>query len=243
MYKVEGYNIYGQAIGILCIESWFPKIPGHIKNASTFNFPVKYKVVKGATIERVVEKSDPRLLKPFKDAARELEKEGVKAITGSCGFLAIFQRELAEAVNIPVFTSSLIQVPLIYRMLGKNNSVGIITAMKRTLMEKHLEAVGIKSIPLRIVGMEDQEEFYNVIIKLKKDTMDIEKIRSEVVEVASNLVKQNPDVGAVVLECTDLPPFAAEIQKATGLPVFDIVTLTNMVYHAVVQKRYTGIFP
>jgi hypothetical protein len=109
-----GANIYGIPIGVLSLESYFAKPPGHIKNASTFDFPVTFKVVKGATTKKVVDYGDRSLLEPFIAAARELESEGVEAITGSCGFLALFQREIADAVNIPVFLSSLIQVPMVY---------------------------------------------------------------------------------------------------------------------------------
>ena len=85
------------------LDTVFPRIPGDIGNAATFSFPVRYKVVKGASPQRVVKEADTRLLEPFIEAARSLEKEGVKAIGTSCGFLAIFQRELADAVDIPVF--------------------------------------------------------------------------------------------------------------------------------------------
>ena len=131
-----GFNIYGIIIGILGLESYYPKLPGHIKNASTFEFPVRYKIVKGATPERIVELADMSLLEPFIKAAKDLEREGIEAITTSCGFLSLFQKEMAEAVNIPVFTSSLIQVPMIGKILGKHKRVGIITASKSSLSSK-----------------------------------------------------------------------------------------------------------
>lgn len=242
-YKVKGgYNVYGEIIGILLNEAICPRIIGDMGNAMTFNFPVKYKIVKGATVERVVEKTDPKLLYPFIKAAQELEKEGVKAITTSCGFLSIFQEEISAATNIPVFTSSLIQVPLVYRMLGKDKKVGIITAYKSKLTEKHLRAVGIdENIPVCIIGMENSQEFYNVIIK-QKSIMDVKKVEAEVVINARLLVEQNNDIGAIVFECTNLPPYAAAVQRAVHLPVFDIITLTNMIYNAVVRKEYPVYF-
>jgi len=237
MYAKGGYSFYGQIIGILCLETKSPRILGHIKNAFTFNFPVRYKVVKGATIKRVVKEADPNLLEPFIKAAKELENEGVMAITSSCGFLSLFQKELSENLNVPVFTSSLMQVPLVHQMLGKNKKIGIITAIKECLTEKHLEAVGITpSIPIVITGMQDKEEFYDVIIEEKKDILDVEKLRKEVLEVAEGLVKMDPSVKAIVLECTDLTPFTPDIQKSLNLPVFDIISLTNYVYNSLVRK-------
>lgn len=238
-----GSNIYGIPIGVLSLESYFAKPPGHIKNATTFDFPVTYKVVKGATTKRVVDQADPRLLEPFIEAARELEEEGVQAITGSCGFLVIFQKELANAVNVPVFTSSLLQVPIVHRMLRHDQKVGILTAKKNSLTHEHLCAVGAETTPLCIAGMDEQKEFCEVIIEGKRNALDFDKFENELLSVAETLVRGNPKVGAIVLECTDMPYFAHLIQKKVNLPVFDIITLTNMVYQAVVRKEYQGMMP
>ncbi|MCK4786114.1 MAG: aspartate/glutamate racemase family protein [Desulfobacteraceae bacterium] len=241
MLSKGGFNIYGIPIGVLSLESYFPKGPGHIKNATTFHFPVTYKIVKGATVKRVVDQADSRLLKPFINAARELEREGVQAITGSCGFLALFQRELADAVNVPVFVSSLIQVPMVYRMLRKHQKVGLIVAQKRTLTQEHLRAVGADTIPICIAGMDNQKEFCEVIIEGRRNALDFNKLENEIVSVVEALVKENQETGAIVLECTDMSPFAQKIQQKVDLPVFDIITLTNMVYEAVVRGNHQGI--
>ena len=238
-----GKNIYGIPIGVLSLDSNFAKPPGHIKNASTFDFPVAYKVVEGATAKRVVDHADKSLLEPFIEAARELEHEGVLAITGSCGFLVLFQKEVADAVNIPVFTSSLIQVPMVYHMLKKEQKVGILTAKKNSLTAEHMAAVGAEDTPVCIAGMDEQEEFCDVIIEGKRNALDFGKFENELLSVAEGLVTDNPDVGAIVIECTDMPYFAHLIQQKVKLPVFDLVTLTNMVYQAVVRKKFNGIMP
>ncbi|AYO31123.1 aspartate/glutamate racemase family protein [Biomaibacter acetigenes] len=231
-----GRTNYGEAIGILMLDTKFPRIPGDIGNALTFDFPVKYKKVKGATSQRVVREADPSLIAPFIEAARELEEEGVSAITTSCGFLAIFHEYLADAVSIPVFTSSLLQVPIVFRMLKKGQKVGIMTASKPHLTELHFKGAGIKDIPLVIYGMEEQEEFPAVFLD-QKETLDIEKAESEMVQVATKMVSENPDVGAIVFECTNMPPFRKAVQQAVNLPVFDIVTLMNYVYDSVIACR------
>lgn len=231
-----GRTNYGEAIGILMLDTKFPRIPGDIGNALTFDFPVKYKKVKGATSQRVVREADPSLIAPFIEAARELEEEGVSAITTSCGFLAIFHKYLADAVSIPVFTSSLLQVPIVFRMLKKGQKVGIMTASKPHLTELHFKGAGIKDIPLVIYGMEEQEEFPAVFLD-QKETLDIEKAESEMVQVATKMVSENPDVGAIVFECTNMPPFRKAVQQAVNLPVFDIVTLMNYVYDSVIACR------
>jgi len=240
MEKVKGgQNLYGLAIGILILETRFPRIPGDMGNGTTWNFPVVYRIVKGASPARVVREADPTLLKPFIEAARDLEKMGVKAITTTCGFLAIFQEEIANAVNIPVFTSSLMQVPLVYRMLKNNQKVGIMTVDSRSLTRKHLAAVGADSVPTVIVGTEDEEEFTRVLLG-NELTLDVDKARNDLITVARRLISQHPEVGAIVLECTNMPVYAKSIQQEVNLPIFDIYTLTNMVYSTVVRKDFAG---
>jgi len=232
-----GRTIYGPFSGILMLHTKFPRIPGDIGHVSTFDFPVLYRIIKTATINNVVKKTDFSLLQEFMKGAQELEKEGAKAITTSCGFLSIFQKELANSVMVPLFTSSLLLVPLVSRIIG-DRKVGIITANSENLTKKHLEGAGIdSSIPIVIKGLEDKKEFSKMILS-DNPVGNITKIREEVKEAARELVNENPEVGAIVLECTNLPPYAKIIQEVTSLPVFDITTLANMVYSSLVRKEF-----
>lgn len=225
-----GKHFYGIPIGVLILDTRFPRIPGEIGHAETFDFPVLYHRVASASPDRVVRKGDTELLGLFLEGARYLEGEGVRAITTSCGFLAKFQQEMAAAVRVPVFTSSLMQVPLVARMLGPGRSVGILTIDAPSLTRDHFEGVGITSdIPVVVVGMEGEKEFNRVILGDELE-LDVEVCRGEHVRVARRMISDHPEVGAIVLECTNMPPYRADIQAATGLPVFDIVTLTRMVY-------------
>ena len=238
-----GTNLSGIPIGILCLETCYGRPPGHIRNASTFRFPVMYRIVKGATARRVVKEADPELLNPFIQAAQELEREGVMAITGSCGFLALFQDELADSVDIPVFTSSLIQIPMVYRMLRRSQKVGILTASQSTLTTALLKAVGADAVPVCVAGMDGRQEFCEVVIEGRRLELDVTRLAEEVLAVVDGLAKDHPEMGALVIECTDLPPFAHLIQEKIHVPVFDIVTLTNMVYETLVRTEYKGIMP
>lgn len=219
------------------LDTSFPRIPGDVGNPDTFSFPVRYKVVKGATSTRVVKKADPSLINPFIDAARSLESNGARAIATSCGFLSIFHRELVDAVTVPVFSSSLLQVPLISQIIGRDKKVGVITARRKSLTDNHLAGVGVQSYPLAIIGMDDAEEFSSVFIE-GKTTMDTKKCRKEMIDAAARLVTLHPDVGAILLECTNMPPFAKDIQDVTGRPVFDVVTMINYGYAVVSRQRF-----
>ncbi len=238
-----GPNVCGVPIGVLGLESYYAKLPGHVKNASTFDYPVIYKNVNGAVVERLLHSPDPSLLEPFLQAVHELETEGVRAIVGSCGFLAAFQKELAEAVNIPLFTSSLLLVPLVSRMLRGDQKVGVVTASKRGLTGKHLRAVGCEDVPMVIAGMEEMREFREVILEHRRIELDGDKLQEEIVSVAVSMVNEHPDIGAVVLECTEMPVYAHLIQQQTQLPVFDLITLTDMVCAATVRTPFRGILP
>jgi Asp/Glu/hydantoin racemase len=236
---VGGKNVFGHPIGVLMLETKFPRIPGDVGNATTWDFPVFYKVIKNATPDAVVRKAGRGLLAAFIKGAQELEKEGVRAITTTCGFLALFQQKMAEAVNIPVFTSSLMQVPLVYAMLKPSQKVGIITIHAESLTRRHLSSVGVDKVPHVIVGTEGEEEFSRKILDDEME-LDVEKSRNELVKTARKMISDYSEVGAIVLECTNMPPYAAAIQQEIGLPVFDIYTLANMVYQAVVRREFSG---
>ena len=238
-----GPNICGVTIGVLCLDSSFPKPPGHIKNPSGLSFPVLYETVRGATVAKLLKTPSPEFIVPFLEAARRLEADGVRAITGSCGFLALYQRQLADAVDVPVFASSLIQVPMVHNMLQSGQKVGVLTASAESLTPKHFEAVGAGGVPVAIAGMDAYPEFREVILEGRRSAMDIAKIEDEILDAAEALVAGNPEVGAVVLECTDMPPFAHAVQDRLGLPVFDLTTLVEMVHQAVLRLPYHGVSP
>lgn len=238
MEKIKGgKNLYGHSIGILILETRFPRIPGDMGNAMTWDFPVLYRTVKAATPDRAVRKGAQGLLEPFLREARALEKAGVRAITTNCGFLALFQDKMAASVQVPVFTSSLMQVPLVSRMLKPSQKVGILTIDSTSLTRRHLKAVGADQVPHVVQGTEKGREFSRVILGDELE-MDIRQAREDLVQAALEMKKRHPEVGAMVLECTNMPPFAAAIQRAVKLPVFDIYTLVLMVHHAVIRRDF-----
>jgi Asp/Glu/hydantoin racemase len=233
-----GRNLYGLPIGILMLDTVFPRIPGDIGHAATFPFPVLYHRVRGASPVRVVREADPALLDGFLEGARALEAEGVLAITTGCGFLSVFQRQLAAAVRVPVFTSALMLVPMVARMLAPGRTVGILTVDSGSLTPRHLAEAGIGGdVPVVVAGLEGGRAFTRVLLENGLE-LDVEAARREHVEAARDLVGRHPEVGAIVLECTNMPPYAAAIREATGRPVFDITTLIRMVYDALAPPRY-----
>lgn len=231
-----GRNTYGEGIGIIMTNKIKARPPGDVGNATTFSYPVRYAVVEEMVGYRH-RMNDRSLVDPMIKAAKELEAAGVLAITTTCGFLSTFQQDLAMAVNIPVFTSSLIQLPLVYEMYARSGKIGIITADDSALTREFFESVGAEKVPVVLAGMQDQPEF-RAAVREDVPVLDFDRLQSEAAGVARKLVEENPDVRAIVLECANLPPYARAIQLATGLPVFDFVTMANMVYSAVRAESY-----
>lgn len=233
-----GKAIYGVPLGILMLQARFPRIPGDMGNGTSWPFPVLYRVVGGASPDKVVLQGAAGLLPDFISAARELVGLGAEAITTNCGFLSLFQRELAAAVKVPVATSSLMQVPWVQATLPPGQRVGIVTVSAATLTPAHLEAAGAP-LDTPVTGTENGREFFRVLIKAEKDDMDVDLARQDVVDAALTLVARHPEVGAIVLECTNMPPYAAAVQEATGLPVYDIYSMVSW-FHAGLRPRRFG---
>src|SRR3989442_464801 len=237
---VGGFNQYGFTVGILMLDTRFPRIAGDMGNATTFDFPVRYHRVSGADPDLVVRRGASGLLPAFIAGARALEREGVGAITTNCGFLVNFQRELSGAVNVPVITSSLLLVPLVHRMLAPRRRVGILPVNAGTLTPEHLEGAGVgPDSPLAIAGLETEKEFTRVLLGDELE-LDVDAARDEHVKIARRLVADHPDIGAIVLECTNMPPYTLDIQRATRRPVFDAVSLVRMVTASPVDLAGSG---
>ena len=247
MKVVGGKPFYGEAIGILMFDyRRYPMIPGDVGNACSYDFPVRMKVVRGLDDNPYppIRGADGELkpeVRIIVQAVEEMAAEGVRAIALCCGFFSLIQDVVAEAVNIPVFASPLMMIPSILRMLGKDKSVCVVTASKGRLSSEYFEAVGVtEEMPIVVAGLDDSDEFNASHMGGRSIEMDVERLRDDVVDAVQAAIKAEASIGAVLIECTNLAPFSADIQQATGLPVFDQIACTEMLYRAVVPKRYQG---
>ena len=233
-----GKNICGVSIGVLSLESYFPKPPGHIKNPASLPFTTCYEILNGISVPELLYLPTQEMEDTIVKAARNLECQGVNAISSSCGFLARYQQIIVNAVSIPVFISSLIQIPLAYQMTGR--PVGVITADSNSLTDNHLNAVGAATTPVVIAGLQDTQEFASVILRDERRDMDLQLVQKEVHAKVTSLLQNSPEIGALVLECTDLPPYAHHLQQQLKIPIFDLTTLATMVDSVVQRQAYTG---
>ena len=212
-------------LGILMLQTQFPRPVGDIGNAASFEMPVRHQVVGEATPSRVLHQRAADLLPAFIAAARSLVADGAAAITTSCGFLAIIQPELQAALPVPVWTSSLLQVAELARQRP-----GIITIDAAALTAGHLRAVGADTAT-PVEGITRGSALYRTLVN-DLQTLDGQAAEFEVLATAQRLRRRYPEVSSLVLECTNLPPYADALRRATGLPVYDILTLLHQRWRA-----------
>lgn len=236
MRVTGGKAIYGASVGILMLEARFPRIPGDMGNALTWDFPVLYRVVRDASPDRVVRKGAVGLLPAFIEAARDLEADGVDGITTNCGFLALYQKELSAAVNVPVLTSSLMQVAWVNAMLPEGKRAGVLTISGSTLTPEHLAAADVpEGTP--IATTEGGAHFTEAILGDAME-LDTDLAERDNVEAAVALADANADLGAIVLECTNMTPYASAIRAETGLPVFSMLSAVKWFQSGLSPRRW-----
>lgn len=227
----------GACLGILMLETRFPRIRGDIGNPNTWPFPVKIRIVPNASPQRVVREGAAGLLDAFCETADELVAEGADGIGTTCGFLSLFQDDIAARCSVPVATSSLLQAPFIQRLLGPRKRVGILTISAGSLGEAHLAAAGVPP-GTPVLGTEGGREFTRAILNDEPD-LDVGLARQDILDAGAELLAVHPDVGAILLECTNMAPYSKSLQAATGVPVFDIYTFLTWFQSALSPRDFT----
>ena len=225
-------------LGILTLDTAFPRLPGDLGSPATFEFPVRHEIVTGASVEDIVHRRRDTLLPAFVDAGRRLADAGCVGIATTCGFLVRWQRELTEALPVPVLTSALLQVPLIERTLPKGQRVGVVTYSAADLGADALAAAGAH--PYTPIEGLDPDGYFAETIRFGRGHVDPDRLADDTVAAARRLVGAHRDLGAIVLECANMPPYRDPVQEAVGLPVFDAAQLTLWFHAALhgVPARY-----
>lgn len=237
----HGQNIAGYPIGIVYIEDvFYPMVPGNIVNGYTFPFPVRLKAVEGLNCQNLFDAADG-VYEMVLEACKKLEKEGVRAISGACGFFGNYQAKLANELSIPVAVSSLVQLPWIAALLKKDQPIGVLTAQKDSFTNQLLDSCGIcDELKKRLVVKDLGHEAQFSCITEGRGIFDNGLVQQEVVGKAMEILEEYPNTGAILLECSDMPPYAYAVQAATGVPVFDFTTLIRWLHSAVTQTPYCG---
>ncbi len=244
----KNHKCYGMGLGIIILDEAYPGFPGDVRNASAFPFPIQYEIVNGVDNKALMYDEDKSVcLEPIVRAVKNLENMGCKAIAAECGYFAYFQKDVVGCVDVPVFMSSLLQVPFIQQVIGPKKEVGIVCAENRCLTEKHLENVGIDpQSNIVIAGAQDEydcTEFDNLWAWDKRPACPqayYDKTEEQMINMCVSFYKSNPNIGAIMLECTGMQPFARTIQRILDLPVFSWGTMMDYMYSIVVHRDYYG---
>jgi hypothetical protein len=232
-----GKTLYGAKVGILMLETRFPRIPGDMGNAETWPFPVLYKVVPSASPRRVVCEKAAGLLDEFLAAAAELVRLGADGITTTCGFLSLYQREIAGHVGVPVATSSLMQIPFIERVLPPGKRVGVLTVSAANLSGEHLRAAGADP-ETPVAGTDNGSEFSRVMIN-DEERLDAAAAERDILAAGDRLVASHDGIGAVLLECTNMVPYARALSQRLHLPVFSIYTFVTWFHSGLIPRDFS----
>lgn len=242
-----GHYCYGTGVGMILFDEITPGFPGDMRNASAYPFPIQYEIAEGVSGMDLVFGPDPaRFLDPLKRAAKKLEKLGCRAIAAECGYFATYQKEIAAHVDVPVFMSSLLQVPLAQQVIGSEKVVGILVIAAEALRDEHLEAVGIQpGSPYVIAGAKESGRCQALLdlgelVDQEARQADYTQIERDLVGLAVDFYQRHPNMGALVIECSIMPPFARAIQREIDIPVFSWGTLLDYAYSVVVHRDYYG---
>lgn len=243
-----GQPFYGAPVGILVFERpdapfIRPFIPGSVGNASTWSVPVRYKAVPRLRFDQLLRPDAEEMTPMVIQAAAELAADGAQLITSNCGFMIRYQEALRTALDVPVLLSSLLLAPFLARMLPRGKVLGIITASGSNLTKPLLQAAGLSADCERVViaGLEHAPSFAAAWIRCN-DHLDVDAVEAETVEAATALMSGRPDVGMLLLECSELPPFAAAVQRAIGIPVFDFTSMVEFFVAGLMRRPFNGLY-
>lgn len=215
-------------LGILMLDTAFPRIPGDVGNPATWPFDVRYAVIPKATPQAIVCQPPEPFVEAFINAGRILVSEGCTGIATTCGFLALIRPRLTESLGVPIAASALEQAHQIKAMLAPGKRIGILTISARSLSSAHLKVAGVPDDSV-IAGVEETPFAHSILEN--RDTLDVVQAQRDLVAAAKRLVGSDDSIGALVLECTNMVPYAPEIAAATRRPVYSIYTYL-MWFHA-----------
>lgn len=244
----KNHFCYGMGIGIMILDDVYPGFPGDVRNASAFPYPIQYEQVENIDIKMLVWNHDKTPCRePILKAAKRLERMGCRAIAAECGYFAYFQKDVAGYVNIPVFMSSLLQVPFIQQIIGPKKDVGVLCYQRQFLTDAHLEKVGIMLGSNYVIGgasddfnCTELDKLWNWEVRPEIPEADYAVQEQQMINACKEFCKANPTIGAIMLECTGMQPVARAIQRELDLPVFSWGTLLDYAYSVVAHRDYYG---
>ena len=224
-------------LGVVRLDYRYPPSKGDIDHPDSFAYDAIYLKVQGLTFEMCqMGRLPPDVEARFIETIVALEKHGVNAITGDCGFMMYFQPLARRHTRLPVFLSALVQLPAVISCYAAHEVIAILTANGRTLepmrsLINHECGIDIGQPRYLIVGCEKVAGFDAVA---RGARVDYNTTAPGIVSLCKQVLQKHPGrVRCFLLECTELPMFADDVRAATGLPVFDAITAADFFMSAV----------
>ena len=231
-----GYPFYGQSVGVLVFSTITPRVAGDAGNAASFQYPVRYEVVQGGFADLI--EGGPQIKENLLAAGRRLTSLGIRAIVGDCGMMSLYQDCLGAELGVLFAGSSLCQIPLLWQLMGRHGEIGIITGHSELLGKRHLRASGwTDEIPLVIQGMQDEAHFSEIVIHGGLG-LEVDRMRRDVLAAGEKLREKAKDLRAVILECSNLATYSADLREQLGVPVLDTISAADLVAYGVGGRRY-----
>jgi Asp/Glu/hydantoin racemase len=150
--------------------------------------------------------------------------------------LSLYQREIAARAGVPVATSSLMQIPFIERLLPPGKRVGVLTVSAESLTAEHLTAAGADP-RTPVAGTDGGREFTRVMLG-SEERLDVAAAERDILDAGDALLAGHPDIGAILLECTNMVPYARALRERLGLPVFDIYAFVTWFHAGLVPRDF-----
>lgn len=224
-----------QALGVIMLDTEFPRPIGDVGHEQSWNIPVRFKRVPSASPDRVIRQDSAGLIDAFINAGNDLIASGCTALITSCGFLARHQRTLSDAFDVPFAASSLVQIPMVKAMLSPSLNAGVITYDANSLTAENFTSSSAgPNTP--VIGVPDGGAFRGLIEG--GQPYNFKALEDEILTCVRRLLKENPQTGAIVLECTNMPPFAQSITMEIGLPVFDILSVGHWLFQSTQPRNF-----
>lgn len=225
MAPVGGTALAGAGVGIIVLDTRHPLLPGNVQHARSFVRPVFYEVV-ALKDPAVLMAGDPSVEPLIIAAGERLLRNGVGMIAGACGSFIYYQRAVTAALPVPVFLSVMLAAPLLLASLGPGRKIGVIASACSAINARSLAACGVTEPDrLKVIELKGSGEFDAI---LRQDLhFDPDRMCAEVVDLATTALREDPEIGLFLIQCSDIPPFAQAIRQATGLPCFDAVGLID----------------
>lgn len=238
----------GMGLGIILLDETYPGFPGDVRNPSAFPYPIQYEVAQGLDIKKLVHGQDKdQYFDAILTAALKLQKMGCRAIVAECGYFAYFQKEVAARLQVPVFMSSLLQVPWAQSIINPAQVVGILMSAQEALLEKHLLGANIHPGTNYVVGdamgkglCPEFDALWTEGLRPETPQAHYERAEKEFLRAATAFYESHPSMGAMVLECTGFPPFARALQSLIHIPIFSWGTLMDFAHRVTVHQDYYG---